>query len=291
MDIALDTRDMIGEGPVWDDRNSRICWVDIPAGRIHRFKPADGTDSSLELGQAVGSLGMGSAGGYVVAIRDGFGLITAESRGIDSVVEVESEVLGSRMNDGRCDPAGRFWAGTMAWDHAKGAGSLYCLEKVEGSIQATRMIGGLTISNGLDWSPDGDLLYYIDSDTQRVDLFDFDVAKGALSNRRPFVHIPPAEGLPDGMVVDAEGCVWVALFGAGRIRRYTPSARIDRELEVPVSLVTSVGFGGDDLSDLYVTTARHRLTPLEQTRQVHAGSLFVCRPGVQGLPGRRFGWI
>jgi sugar lactone lactonase YvrE len=127
VEIALDTRDMIGEGPVWDERNGRLCWVDIPAGRIHRFAPADGTDRSLYMGQPVGSLGLGSHGGYVVVIRDGFGLITAGSDSIGRVVEVESDVPGSRMHDGRCDPAGRFWAGTIAWDHAKGAGALYSI--------------------------------------------------------------------------------------------------------------------------------------------------------------------
>jgi sugar lactone lactonase YvrE len=195
------------------------------------------------------------------------------------------------MNDGRCDPVGRFWAGTIAWDHTKNAGGLYRLEELGGALQATRVLGDLTISNGLDWSPDGSLLYYIDSDTQRVDVFDFAPESGEIRNRRPFTVIAASEGLPDGLAIDSEGCVWVALFGSSTVRRYTPAGLIDLEVVLPVSLVTSMAFGGADFGDLYLTTARHRLTSQEQARQVHAGSLFVCRPGPKGLPARRFRWI
>jgi sugar lactone lactonase YvrE len=195
------------------------------------------------------------------------------------------------MNDGRCDPAGRFWAGTMSTEREPGAGSLYRLEQVGGALLPQRVLGGLTVANGIDWSPEGRLMYYIDSPTQRIDVFDFDVETGAISNRRIFAEIPKAEGLPDGMVVDAEGGVWVALFGAGRLRRYTPSAVVAQEIEVPVALVTSAAFGGPGLGDLYITTARHRLSAEERDRQIHAGSLFCCRPGPTGRLAHRFRWV
>ena len=291
VELACDSRAEIGEGPIWDERTRRLHWVDIPVGRIHRFAPADGTDEPLDLGQPVGSLALGVRGGIVVALRDGFGLVDAGETGLTALVDVETNVPGNRMNDGRCDPAGRFWAGTMAWEHTAGAGSLYRLESVGGRLAATRVLDGLTIANGLDWSPDGRLLYYIDSATQRVDVFDFDLDAGALRGRRPFAHVAARDGLPDGLAVDAEGGVWVALFGAGRVRRYTPHGSVDAEVEVPVSLVTSMAFGGPDYGDLYLTTARHRLTPEERVHQVHAGSLFACRPGPCGLAARRFAWI
>jgi len=291
VEVACDALATIGEGPIWDERSGWLHWVDIPAGQVHRFAPADGSDSQIEVGQPVGSLGLGTLGGLVLGIRDGFGLIQNGASELGAVIEVERDVPGNRMNDGRCDPAGRFWAGTMAWDHTPGSGSLYKLENSGGGLCAVSVLAGLTVANGLDWSPDGGLLYYIDSPTQRVDVFDFDAGDGTLQRRRPFVQIPEADGLPDGMVVDAAGCVWVALFGAGRVRRYTPAGRIDLEIVFPVSLVTSLAFGGADLGDLYVTTARHRLTDEERAEQTHAGSLFVCRPGPRGLVSRRFQWI
>jgi sugar lactone lactonase YvrE len=290
-DLVQDARAELGEGPVWDERSGRLHWVDIRAGLVHRFSPADGSDFVLDVGQPVGSLGLGAHGGLVVAIRDGFGLVPAGAERMESVIDVEKAVGASRMNDGRCDPAGRFWAGTMSTEREPGAGSLYRLEQVGDALLPRRVLGGLTVANGIDWSPEGRLMYYIDSPTQRIDVFDFDVETGAISNRRVFAEIPKADGLPDGMVVDAEGGVWVALFGAGRLRRYTPRAVVAQEIEVAVTLVTSAAFGGPGLGDLYITTARHRLTAEERDRQIHAGSLFCCRPGQTGRLAHRFRWV
>jgi sugar lactone lactonase YvrE len=287
-ELVQDARAEIGEGPVWDDRTGRLHWVDIRAGLVHRWSPADGSDLVLDVGQPVGALGLGAQGGLVLAVRDGFALVPAGAGQSQTLIEVEKEIAGNRMNDGRCDPAGRFWAGTMSTERVPGAGFLYCLEQTGGSFLPRRMFGGLTIANGIDWSPDGTRMYYIDSPTQRVDVFDFDMESGAIANRRLFADIPASEGLPDGMVVDAEGGVWVALFGAGRLRRYSPAAAITQEIEVPVTLVTSAAFGGADLGDLYITTARHRLTPEERLSQTHAGSVFRCRPGPTGRPSFRF---
>jgi sugar lactone lactonase YvrE len=292
-ELVQDVRAEIGEGPIWDDRTGRLHWVDICAGLVHRFSPSDGSDLVLDTGQPVGSLGLGAMGGLVLALRDGFGLLPAGAERAARVIEVEKDLTANRMNDGRCDAAGRFWAGTMSatMDHVVGAGSLYRLEKSGDDLKPVRIFGGLTVANGIDWSPGGRLMYYIDSPTQRVDVFDFDPDPGTVSGRRPFVQIPSSDGLPDGMVVDAEGGVWVALFRAGRLRRYSPSGAIKQEVEVPVALVTSATFGGPDLGDLYITTARHRLKPEERLGQPHAGSLFCCRPGPVGRLSHRFRWI
>jgi sugar lactone lactonase YvrE len=294
-ELAQDSRAMLGEGPVWDQRSGRLHWVDIRSGLVHRFSPADGTDLVIDVGQPVSAVGLGERGGLVLAIRDGFGLVPAGSGDLEHVIEVEKDLAGNRMNDGRCDPAGRFWAGTMAdrWEDAPAAGALYRLDGASGAsgaLAATKVLDGITVANGIDWTPDGRHMYYVDSPSQQVDVFDFDVDTGTPRNRSAFVTIPAAEGLPDGLVVDADGGVWVALFGAGVLRRYSPSGRVDQEIRLPVTLVTSAAFGGPDLADLYITTARHRLTEQQRERQPQAGSLFWCRPGPVGQPAYRFAW-
>jgi sugar lactone lactonase YvrE len=288
-ELVLDSRARIGEGPLWDHERARLLWVDIPANALHEFDPQSGTDTVTDVGQPIGAVAVCARGGLVAALRDGFGFLPPEGRGVSGLVEVEKDRPANRMNDGKCDCRGRFWAGTMAWDHTPGAGSLYCLERSAGGCRVSVVLTGLTVANGLDWSPDNRRMYYIDSPTQRVDVFDFDAARGAVSNRRTFVAIPPSDGMPDGMVVDAEGGVWVALFGGGRIRRYAASGEIDIEVRVPVTLVTSCGFGGPHLDQFYITTARHRLTPEEAMAQPTAGGVFVCRPGPVGRPPFRFG--
>jgi sugar lactone lactonase YvrE len=287
--LLVDARATIGEGPVWDDRSQRLLWVDIPAGLVHWLDPTTGKNSSLEVGQPVGAVGLGADGGLVAALKDGFALFAPGSSSMSRLLPVERSLTGNRMNDGKCDRRGRFWAGTMAVDHAPGAGTLYRLERANGDYDVSAMIGGITVANGLDWSPDNRLMYYIDSPTQRIDVFDFDEESGSLANRRVFAEIAAADGMPDGMTVDAEGHVWVALFRGAKVRRYRPNAEIDFEVTVPVTLVTSCAFGGPHTEDLYITTARHRLTPEEAAEQTTAGGVFVCRPGPAGRLPFRFG--
>ena len=288
-DLLIDARATIGEGPVWDAKGNRLLWVDIPNHHVHSFAPDSGIATRLDLGQPVGSVAVRSDGGLIAALRDGIGLLGADSSVISEFVEIEKDKPGNRMNDGKCDCMGRFWADTMATDHRAGAGTLYRIEGGREGLTVAAMLKGVTIANGLDWSLDNRAMYYIDSATQRIDVFDFDAERGTLSNRRPFVTIPAAGGLPDGMTLDAEGHVWVALFGAGKVRRYRPDGAIDLEVGVPVSLVTSCAFGGRNLEFLYITTARHRLTQEEAVRQTTAGGVFVCQPGPAGRVPFPFG--
>jgi sugar lactone lactonase YvrE len=288
-ELLDDARATLGEGPVWDDRLKRLLWVDIAAGLVHRLDPATGQSSSLDVGQPVGSVALAADGGLVAAVRDGFALFAPGTGTISQLLPVERSLPANRMNDGKCDRRGRFWAGTMAVDHSPRAGTLYRLEKTGSDYTVEPMLSGITVANGLDWSPDNRLMYYIDSATQRIDLFDFDEERGSLANRRAFVTIAAADGLPDGMIVDAEGHVWVALFRGAKVRRYRPDGEIDLEVKVPVTLVTSCTFGGADRQDLFITTARHRLTPAEAVEQTSAGGVFVCRPGPAGRPPYRFG--
>jgi sugar lactone lactonase YvrE len=200
--------------------------------------------------------------------------------------EVEPQHTENRFNDAACDPRGRLWAGTMSTTRAPGTAALY---RIEAGGAPEVAIGGATISNGLDWNLDATRLYYVDSPTQRIDVIDFDVDRGRLGERRPFVRIDPADGLPDGLTVDAEGGVWIALFGGGAIRRYTPDGELDAHIALPVTNPTSPAFGGPNRDELFVTSARHRLTPAQRAREPLAGSLLRLRPGVSGRAANVFG--
>jgi sugar lactone lactonase YvrE len=191
------------------------------------------------------------------------------------------------MNDGNVDSAGRLWAGTVGLGEEPDAGSLYRLDP---DLTVTRVLDVVTESNGIDWSPDDRVMYYVDSLEHRVDAFDFDLDSGSVTNRRPFaVFDKEAEILPDGLTVDGEGCVWVALWGGSAVHRYTPEGELDRVLAMPTRQITSCAFGGPGLDDLYVTSAREWLEPAVLEQEPDAGAVFVCRPGIVGRPQRRFG--
>ena len=285
VELALAARAELGEGARWDAWSQTLYWVDILKGRVHAFTPATAACRSFGVGQPVGALAVREAGGLVLALRDGFATLDLDTGALSWIARVEDDRPTQRMNDGRCDATGRFWAGTMAFDPSPGTGTLYRLDR-DGSV--TPVLADLTISNGLDWSPDGRSLYFVDSGTQRVDLFDFDPVAGTLSNRRPFVQLPDAAGMPDGLVVDADGFVWVALWGGGALHRYAADGALAQVVTLPVSHPTSCAFGGPDLMDLYVTSASVELTPAALARQPHAGGLFRLRPGVAGRAGHRF---
>jgi sugar lactone lactonase YvrE len=286
VELVLDAHARVGEGPVWDDVNGTLVWVDIMSNAVHRYDPAKDQDRAIDVGQPVGAAALRRDGnGLVVALRDGFGLLDEGSGQVQIVTPVEADVPTNRMNDGKADPAGRFFAGTMGFDETPGSGAMYRLDP---DRQVTRLFGGVSISNGLDWSLDGSQMYYIDSPTQGVDVFDFNSATGSLANRQRLITIAPQEGLPDGMTVDAEGALWVALHGSGSVRRYTPDGRVDQVVRVPPTMVTCCAFGGPDLTDLYITTMSLGLSEEAKRAQPLAGALFRCRPGVRGRPPNRF---
>jgi sugar lactone lactonase YvrE len=186
------------------------------------------------------------------------------------------------MNDGACDPQGRFWCGSMAYDQREGGGSLYRVE-TDGSFATA--LSDVTISNGLDWSDDGATVFYVDTPTGRIDNFTFDPATGGLGERRTFVEIDPGVGRPDGLTIDAEGGVWVALWEGGAVRRYAPDGALDAVVSLPCGQVTACTFGGDDLDELFITTSREGLPPGADPA---GGALFRCRPAVRGRDVREF---
>lgn len=272
VDVVLAAGARLGEGPVWDARTSRLRWVDILLGRVHRFDPVTGADEFFEVGEDVGTVAVRRGGGLVLATRTG--IVTCADDGAHRTVlhSLHTDPVG-RSNDGKADPWGRFWAGTMVEGPGTGA-ALYRLDP-DGSLST--MVTGVACSNGLGWSPDGRTMYYVDTGTGGLDAFDHDPATGAISGRRRLASVD--RGMPDGLTVDAEGCVWVALWDGWGLHRYSPSGTLLSTVDVPTQRVTSCTFGGMDLSTLYITSARDGLpSPSE-----HAGSLFAFDPGVTGL--------
>ncbi len=285
VELVLDARADLGEAPSWDADARLLIWVDITNGFVHRFDPGTGRDEVFEVGQPVGAAVPTSSGRIAIAANSGFLLLDPATGGIDHIVELEAPDPGTGMNDGKCDPGGRFWAGTKYVDGHRPLGSLY---RLDADHRLTKVLTDVTISNGLGWSPDRRTMYYIDSTTYRIDAFDYEATSGAVSNRRPHVEIPRSWGLPDGMTVDEEGFLWVAFWGGSAVRRLAPDGRAEAIVRFPVTQVTSCAFGGPDLSDLFVTSARSGLTDAALSEQPLAGGLFRVRSGVRGLPSPPF---
>jgi sugar lactone lactonase YvrE len=283
VEVALRTDAVLGEGPRWDAARGRLLWVDIERHEVHFFDPATGGDSYTELDDRVGAAVPTEGDAVLVALAHRLALVQPDGS-LHDLVAMPHGRDDMRLNDGACDPAGRFWVGSMAFDFERGAAALY--RYAHGALE--RVLDEITLSNGIDWSPDGRLMYYVDSLTYGIDVFDVDADSGELRGRRPFVVLPRGSGVPDGLTVDDEGCVWLALYGRGRVHRYRPDGELDGEVTLPVTNVTSCGFGGADGRSLFVTTATQELAPDELARQPLAGSLFVAEVGVSGPPARPF---
>jgi sugar lactone lactonase YvrE len=279
------TPGLLSEGPRWHRERQELLWVDILGRQVHR-----GTlrgDGSLErvvtiaIDRHVGAAAPAASGGYVLAAGGGF-LFLDEDGSVRELAQPQGGRTDVRMNDGACDAQGRFWAGTMAYDESPGAGTLYRLE-LDGSC--TTVLTGLTIANGIGWSPDGLTMYLNDSGTGRVEAFRFESSTGAISERRTLVQGDQPGVVPDGLTVDAEGGIWVAWWGGGAVKRYAPDGSLLASLGLPVERPTSCAFGGADLATLFVTTASAGLDGDARARQPDAGRLFtIVGLGLQGLP-------
>ena len=267
-----------GEGPVWSPRWGGLRWVDMLAGDVLALA-GDGVERR-HVGGIAAALRPRRSGGAVIGVQRGFALEDADGE----LTELDAlwSDPGVRMNEGACDPEGRFYCGSMAYDKSPGAGSLFRLDPDRSVAVA---LAGVTVSNGLDWSPDDARAYYNDSRTHEVAVFDYD-AEAGLTGRRTFAAVPPGLGSPDGLTVDGEGGVWVAINRGGVVHRYAPSGELDEVIEVPARKVTACTFGGEALDQLFITTSREDLSPGEDPL---AGSLFRAEPGVSGMPVREFG--
>ena len=272
---------ILGESPVWSVAEEALYWVDIQAPAIHRLRPASGEIKTWTLPEQVGSIALRSRGGLVAATKTGFHFFDPATGRLRQIVDPERHMPENRFNDGRCDRAGRFWAGTMHESSHEPVGALYCLEP---NLTVRTVQTGISIPNSLAWSPDDRVMYFADSPRRRIWAYDFDVAQGVIWNRRVFVDAADHPGVPDGSTVDAEGCLWNAEHGGSRVCRYTPAGRLDRVLDLPVTQPTCCVFGGPRLETLYITTAREGLGPEQLAEQPLAGAVFAVQPGVSGLP-------
>lgn len=278
--VALDERADHAEGPLWDDVRGELLWVDLNAGLVRRATwdpPRLRAVRTFSLGEAVGAVVpcADPGDGWIVASEFGFARLGADGS-LRKLAEPERG-RGTRMNDGAADPRGRFWAGSMARDRTPGAGSLYRLD----ATGAVRVLAGVTISNGLAWrSPDE--CYYIDTPTQRVDLLTTD------GRRETAFPIDPDLGAPDGMTIDSEGALWVALWGGSAVGRFSPRGEVLALVEVPATQVSSCCFGGPDLTTLFITTSQEGFTPERSAAEPHAGKLFAVETGITGLPADRY---
>jgi sugar lactone lactonase YvrE len=270
-EVAVQADAELGEGPTWDPDSGRLIWIDILRSRIHTYDPGSGRRTVRTTHQHIGAVKPRAGGGLVLNLRDGVGLLDPD----DSFRWLHHEpVPGRRANDAAVAPDGSLWAGTMRYDEAPGGGTL---SRITGDGSVEVVLDDVTVSNGTGWSPDGRLMYYVDTPTRRIDVFDHE--DGRVLNRRPLVELEDGAGFPDGLTVDADGCVWVALWEGAAVRRYTPDGELDRVIPLPVPRVTACAFAGPGLTDLYITTARVGLAsppPL-------AGSLLVVPGAGKGL--------
>jgi sugar lactone lactonase YvrE len=285
-ELVLDARAELAEGPVWDGVRQVLWWVDINAGRVHRFDPAAGSDRFVEVGVPVGCVTLAADGTLAVAASEALLRFDPETGAMETVATFDPGPVPSRCNDGKCDPLGRFWVGRLALDRTRGAGTL---SRLRGS-RFTSVVGDLTIPNGLDWSVDGKRMYFVESVERTIWAFDYDLATGTLGDRRPFARLPvaglPESAVPDGLAVDADDCVWVAAWGGGCVLRLAPDGKPISRIDVPVARVSSCSFGGDDLTELFITTSWEDAAPDERAAQPTAGGIYRARPGVHGRPAR-----
>jgi sugar lactone lactonase YvrE len=275
---ALDTpRFEHPEGIVWDAREHRLLWVDVFRGLLCSSDRDGGDLRSLDLGRPLGSVAPRRGGGFVCAVREGFGLLSPEG-GLELIAAPLRDRPELQMNDGGVDAWGRFWSGPVTLvEDLRGAGSLY---RLDASHAACPVLDGVTVSNGIGWSPDSTRLYFCDSPTRRIDCFEFDLEEGRLGKRTALATV---EAQPDGLALDTDGCVWVALFGGHRVIRVTPDGRVDREVELPGSQVTTCTFGGPDLRTLYIAVSPYGLDRDDPDAE-GAGLIYAFEPGVQGMP-------
>src|SRR6056297_3297415 len=287
---VVDSKSGLGEGPVWSSTRQCLYWVDIDAGLIHSFSPATDARRTWDVGVKVGAVvprSEAAGGGLLLATEKGFVGFEEESEQLEYIVDPEEGNPDTRFNDGKCDPAGRFWAGTMSYSRTKGAANLWCLE-VDYSV--TERVSGVTVSNGITWSLDEKTMYYIDSNEFAVVAFDYNHENGVINNPRPAVLVPEKLGKPDGMCIDADGKLWTALFRGGAVARWEPSdGSLIELIKIPAVHVTACAFGGENLQTLYVTTAREPADEQQLDEYPQAGGLFALELGVKGAPFFEFG--
>ncbi len=286
-ELLIDAHALVGEGPIWDADANVLWWVDIMSSELYAYDPQTGENREWNVGQHVGTVVQRASGGLMLALRDGFAAFDPDSGKLEMLADPEAHLPGNRFNDGKCDPGGRFWAGTMAYEDHSDQGSVYRMD-IDHSVH--KMIENIGVSNGIIWSLDAKTMYYTDSLDYAIRAYDYDVGTGGISNERIIIDFPQEMGIADGFTIDEEGMLWVAHFGSSRVRRWNPdTAAVLAEIELPTASITACAFGGPNLDQLYITCAMLGMSDAEKAQQPHAGGLFVAEVGVRGLPSDKFG--
>jgi L-arabinonolactonase len=280
--VVMPCANLIGESPVWSAREQALYWVDVEGKVVQRLVPASGEVERWAMPEVTSCIGLRVTGGLVAGTRTGFVFLDTATGAVTPVVHPEADMPGNRLNDGKVDRAGRFWAGTKNIANSpEPTGSVYRLDP---NGTAHRIDRGISCVNGIAWSVDDRTMYLCDTWLRRIYSYSFDRDAGIAHNRRVFAELTPEHGYPDGLTVDAAGFLWNAHYNGWRVTRYAPDGRIDRVLQMPVQQVTSLTFGGSNLRTLFVTSASLRLEPEARAKQPLAGHVFALEPGVAGIP-------
>jgi sugar lactone lactonase YvrE len=284
-ECVLDIKASLGECPVWSVDDQALYWVDINAPSLNRFDPLTGRNTAWPMPESIGCFGLRAEEGFVAALRSGIWFVDRDGKLGRKIASAPYDPAHHRFNDGRVDPQGRFWAGSMNENRDAATAQLYCLDADHALVP---MISGITISNGLAWSPDSRTMYHADTPERTISAWEFDPATGDISNRRVFVRFPGVNDRPDGAAVDREGCYWSALYRGGRLVRISPRGETLAEFPLPALCPTMCAFGGPDLKTLYVTSARQQRADDELARLPLSGGIFALRVDVPGLPEPKF---
>jgi len=281
VELVIDTKSELGEGAVWDHRTGELLWIDIEGKILNFYKPSTGNNKEMFTGQMIGTVVPTESNMVLVALQNGIYNLDPKTGTKKLIVDPEEDLPNNRFNDGKCDPEGRFWAGTMSTGNEKNAGALYRLDP---DSTINKMIDNVSISNGIVWSLDKTKMYYIDTPTQKVICYNYNNETGDISKAKVAIEIQDNMGSPDGMAIDEKGNVWIALWGGSAVGCWNPeTGKLLRTIDVPAKNVTSCAFGDKDLETLYITTARTATSDEELSEFPYAGGVFKVKPGVKGV--------
>ena len=284
--LAYEIKAELGEGAFWNYKTQTFYWIDIEGKKLHIFDPVTQQNRTFETPTRIGTVVPANSSEAMVALEDGIHILNTDNGDLKIYAEIESEVIDNRMNDGKCDPSGRLWAGTMHMPQTAANGTLY---KIDGEGRYEAMVDSVTISNGIVWTKDSKTMYYIDTPTGYVRAYDYNDISGQISNERKVIEVPESIGYPDGMAIDSEDKLWIGLWNGNKVARYDPvTGKMMSIIDVPAHNVSACAFGGPNLDTLYITTARVDMTDAELDSLPLSGSLFKAVPGVRGVKTAQF---
>lgn len=285
--LEYDIEAKLGEGAFWNHLTQEFYWVDIEGLKLHIYNPETKENRTFSTPSRIGTVVPTIDDQAVIALVDGIYLINTNTGDLEQLSDVEADMPANRFNDGKCDPNGNLWVGSMFYEQNAPNANLY---KVTPSGEATVMKDSVTISNGIVWTSDHKTMYYIDTPTGKIMAYDFEKSNSTISNERVAVEVPESDGYPDGMAIDSEDMLWVGLWNGSAVGRYNPNTgELISKIEVPALNVTACAFGGEDLDVLYITTARLGTSDEQLEKWPYAGSIFKADPGVKGVKSPFFG--